>query len=74
MWTNDINVQSSGTIRNLVPDHYSVFSIIEFETESTSLNSDMITYRNMSASNRLLFGHKLLSLISWENLGIESDE
>ena len=72
MWTNDVHVKNSGIIRSLVTDHYSVFSIIEVETESTSFNSDMITYRNMSTSNKLLFRNKL-SLISWESLGIESD-
>ena len=63
MWTNDVHVKNSGIIRSLVTDHYSVFSIIEVETESTSFNSDMITYRNMSTSNKLLFRNKL-SLIS----------
>ena len=35
------NNKSYGIIRSLVTDHYSVFSVIEMETESTSLNSAM---------------------------------
>ena len=67
IWSNDVNLMSSGIIRSKVSDHYATFATRKCELPRSTEVFEYVTFRNMSQSNKLLFSQSLAE-ISWEEV------
>ena len=67
IWSNDVNLISSGMISSKVFDQYAIFATRKCELPRATEVFEYVTFRNMSLSNELLFSQSLAE-ISWEEV------